>query len=69
MTPETVGDVVCGFAHADEAEMLRALLSAGMAVLAVQNVGNAPVRAALRSAIEPFRTRAGTYRSRTSGTA
>jgi SAM-dependent methyltransferase len=62
LTPEATGDVVCAFEYADEAEMLRTLLAAGMAVLASRTSGDAPVRAAIRGAIVPFRDEGGAYR-------
>ena len=62
LTPETTGDIVTTFEYADEDEMLRTLLAAGMAVLAVRTSGDEPVRAAIRSAIAPFRDETGAYR-------
>ena len=62
LTPETTGEVVCAFEYADEDEMLRTLLAAGMAVLAIRTSGDEPVRSAIRGAIEPFRNEAGSYR-------
>lgn len=62
LAPAVTGDVVCAFEYADEQELLRTLLAAGMAVLAARTSGEEPVRAAIKSATVPFRDEAGAYR-------
>jgi len=62
LRPEAAGDVTCTFEYADEAALMRALLSAGLAVLAVERGGEAPVREALARAAAPFEDDDGVYR-------
>jgi SAM-dependent methyltransferase len=62
LTAHATGDVVCAFEYADDEELLRIMLAAGLTALAVQRAGEEPVRAAIRQASAPFRTDSGSYR-------
>lgn len=62
LMPVTAGDIVCAFEYADDSEIVRVVLAAGLTVLAVRLAGEAPVRAAIERAIAPFRTPSGSYR-------
>jgi SAM-dependent methyltransferase len=62
LAPVTTGDIVCTFEYADQAEIVRVVLAAGLTVLAVRLAGEAPVRAAIEQAIVPFRAVSGAYR-------
>lgn len=64
LTPATVEEVDTLWAYRDESTMLRALLSAGPAVLATQRAGDRAVRDAVAHAIAPFRTASGGYEMR-----
>jgi SAM-dependent methyltransferase len=54
--------VSCPFVYASDADALRALLSGGPLVAAINNSGEEKVRAAVLGAIAPYRTTAGGYR-------
>jgi SAM-dependent methyltransferase len=62
LSPQSTGDVVSVFEYADDEELLRVMLAAGVTALAVQRAGEEPVRAAIREASSPFRTESGSYR-------
>jgi hypothetical protein len=57
-----IADVPAPWVYADEAIAVRGLLSAGPAVKAVEHSGEAAVRDAVLTAIEPFRRPEGGYR-------
>jgi SAM-dependent methyltransferase len=57
-----VAHVACPFVYASEADALRALLSGGPLVAAINNAGEERVRAAVLDAIAPYRTSTGGYR-------
>ena len=58
----SVHDVACPWIYPDEATALRANLSAGPLVLAIEVSGEAKVRDSLASALAPFRRSDGSYR-------
>jgi SAM-dependent methyltransferase len=62
LAPAGLRDVLCVFAYPDVETALRALLSAGPAVAAIETSGEATVRAALTRALEPFTSRTGAVR-------
>lgn len=61
LTPRAADEVTCPWSYPDADTALRALLSAGPAVKAIQTSGEPAVRAAIESAITPFRAENGTY--------
>jgi SAM-dependent methyltransferase len=64
LTPTAAEEVDCPWVYPDEATALRALLSAGPAVRAIQQAGESAVRAAVAKAIAPLRTASGGYELR-----
>lgn len=62
LTPRRAADVDVVWSYPDEATLLRALLSAGPAVKAIDNAGEAAVVAAVHRALGPFRDSGGGYR-------
>jgi SAM-dependent methyltransferase len=55
-------DVLCVWEYPDEAALLRAFASTGIAVKAIQTVGEEAVRRAILNAVAPFRLSSGGYR-------
>jgi SAM-dependent methyltransferase len=62
LTAIDVVDVACPWLYRDDAHALRALMSAGPAVLAIRTSGEDRVRDAIAGAIAPYRTADGGYR-------
>jgi SAM-dependent methyltransferase len=62
LTPEAGFALAWAFDYADEAALLRSLLSAAPAVVAARTSGEQAVRDAIRDAMAPYRTAAGGYR-------
>jgi len=62
LTPVETGDVVFDFVYPDEETMLATQLSAGLVALAARLAGEETVRAAIVSALAPFRAADGCYR-------
>lgn len=62
LTPLETGDVVFDFVYRDEETMLATQLSAGLVALAARLAGEEKVRAAIVSALSPFRVADGSYR-------
>lgn len=62
LTPVETGDVVFHFVYPDEETMLATQLSAGLVALASRLAGEETVRAAIVSALAPFRAADGSYR-------
>jgi hypothetical protein len=54
--------LLCPFIYPDLATALRGILSSGPGVRAIRTSGEARAMAAIAAAIEPFRSRPGTYR-------
>jgi SAM-dependent methyltransferase len=61
LTPGDADEVACRWAFADADGALRALLSSGPAVKAIQTSGEDAVRGAVETAIAPFRQVSGGY--------
>ncbi len=61
MTPGMVETVECPWEYPDEETALRGLLSSGPAIRAIQNKGEAAVRAVILDVLAPFRTGSGGY--------
>lgn len=61
LNPSPVKTVACPWEYPDEQTALRGLLSSGPAVRAIQQIGEAAVRAAIQQALAPFKTSAGGY--------
>lgn len=61
LTPGEEGDVDCPWSYPDAATALRALLSAGPAVRAINHAGEEAVRSAIAESIAPYRTATGGY--------
>ena len=61
LTPQAANEVSCPWTYPDADTALRALLSAGPAVKAIQTSGEPAVRAAIEIAITPFRNDSGGY--------
>lgn len=66
MTPGKVKTVECPWDYPDEKTALRALLSAGPAIRAIQNNGEDVVRQVFLNAIAPFKTASGEYHLKSS---
>lgn len=66
MTPGKVKTVECPWDYPDEKTALRALLSAGPAIRAIQNSGEDVVRQVFLNAIAPFKTASGEYHLKSS---
>ena len=64
LSPTAVQEVDTVWMYRDEPAMLRALLSAGPATLAIQRAGDQAVRDAVAEAVAPFRTASGGYEMR-----
>ena len=64
LVPVTVDNLDTFWHYPDDTTVLRALLSSGPAVIAIQYSGEARVKAACAAAITPCRTQAGAYRLR-----
>jgi hypothetical protein len=62
LTPLESFDASWAYEFACEAALLRAMLSAGSAVAAVQQVGREQVEAAILTALAPWRSPDGSYR-------
>jgi len=62
LTPALVADIACPFLYPDLETALRGLLSAGPIVRAMEQVGEASVRAAVANALAPFALPEGGYR-------
>jgi SAM-dependent methyltransferase len=62
LEPQDTHDVDCPFVYPDEATALRGMLSAGPAVRVMQQTSEEHVRAAVRAALQPFRTINGGFR-------
>ena len=62
LTPVEVSDVDCPWEYKDLETALRGLLSAGPAVMAIRIAGEQPLREAVASVLEPFKTASGGYR-------
>ena len=62
LTPKSAGDLVSILEFADDATLVRQLLSPGSIVLAAQAAGEQRVRAAILESLAPFRTQSGEYR-------
>ena len=62
LTPVRVKDVECPWTYSDLGTALRGLISAGPAVKAVRNSGEALVREALVQVLAPYRNASGVYR-------
>ena len=62
LEPLEVRDVLCVFAYPNLETAVRALLSAGPAVAAIEVSGEASVRAAVMRALDPFTSRSGAVR-------
>jgi SAM-dependent methyltransferase len=62
LTPGAADEVTCRWTYPDLDTALRALLSAGPAVRAIETSGESAVRTAIETAIAPFHDRAGAYR-------
>jgi len=62
LTPLDAGDVVFDFVYPDDETMVATQLSAGLVALAARLAGEETVRAAIVSALAPFRTADGSYR-------
>jgi SAM-dependent methyltransferase len=65
LTPTDEGYIAATFEYADEATLLKANRSAGPAILAARNSGEAAVGDAIRGALAPYRTSSGSYRIET----
>jgi MGT family glycosyltransferase len=61
LQPSAADEVACHWTYPDRATMLRALLSAGPAVKAIETSGETAVRAAIETATAPFRDQSGAY--------
>ncbi|MGI8572272.1 MAG: class I SAM-dependent methyltransferase [Solirubrobacteraceae bacterium] len=61
LSPEDDGEVACRWQYPDLDTALRALLSAGPAIKAIQTSGEDAVRVAVERAIAPFRDASGAY--------
>jgi SAM-dependent methyltransferase len=61
MNPGKVEIVDCPWQYPDEQTLLRALLSTGPSIMAMQNNGEAAVRDVILNALAPFRTDTGGY--------
>jgi SAM-dependent methyltransferase len=61
MTAGIVETVECPWDYPDEQTALRGLLSSGPAIRAIENKGEAAVRAAILEVLKPFRTASGAY--------
>ena len=59
---ETAEEVVCEWKFKDEAAALKAIMSAGLIVLAIQNAGEEKIRKTIGNAIKQFRQNDGSYR-------
>lgn len=62
LTPKATGDLVSALEFADDAALVRQLLSPGSVVLATRTSGEEPVRNAILESLAPFRTPSGGYR-------
>jgi SAM-dependent methyltransferase len=62
LTPRSATDIDAVWSYPDDATTLRALLSAGPAVKAIEHAGEDAVVAAVRQAVAPFRDDTGGYR-------
>jgi SAM-dependent methyltransferase len=62
LTPKTAGDLVSTLEFADDATLVRQLLSPGSIVLAAQTAGEQRVRTAILESLARFRTPSGDYR-------
>jgi SAM-dependent methyltransferase len=62
LEPERTFEIDWSWEYPDRDAMLRGLLSPGLSVLAIENVGEEAVRDALTAALEPYRATAGGYR-------
>jgi len=64
LTPSKVKTVECPWDYPDEKTILRGLLAAGPAIIAIQNKGEDVVREVFLNAIAPFKTGSGGYHLR-----
>jgi SAM-dependent methyltransferase len=62
LTPEDAFDVAWVYDYPDEEELVRAMLSPGLAVAAIRSSGEEAVRDAIVEALAPYRTPSGGYR-------
>jgi SAM-dependent methyltransferase len=62
LTPEDAFDISWPYRFPDEETLARAMLAPGLIVELIDAVGEAPVRAAILAALEPYRAPGGGYR-------